>query len=114
MLFLVVGTFLARRSIRQVPEGYVDIVLMYGKYARTLYPGPNLKMPWEKVSKRVTTKEISWTCPEQVVKISRDQDVKLVATISYQLLPEDAHIAALNVDNWEASLQCDAGKSCPG
>jgi hypothetical protein len=62
-------------------------------------------MPWEKVSSRVTTKEISWTCPEQVVKISRDQDVKLVATISYQLLPEDAHIAALNVDNWEASLQ---------
>ncbi|HEX9133853.1 MAG TPA: SPFH domain-containing protein [Ktedonobacteraceae bacterium] len=104
-LFLVVGTFLARRSIRQVPEGYVDIVLLYGKYARTLYPGPYLKMPWEKVSNRVSTKEISWTCPEQVVKISRDQDVKLVATISYQLLPEDAHLAALNVDNWEASLQ---------
>ncbi len=104
-IFLIVGTFLARRSIRQVPEGSVDIVLMYGKYARTLYPGPNLKMPWEKVSSRVTTKEISWTCPQQVVKISRDQEVKLVATISYQLLPEDAHIAALNVDNWEASLQ---------
>jgi SPFH domain/Band 7 family protein len=104
-LFLIVGTFLARRSIRQVPEGYVEIVLMYGKYARTLYPGPNLKMPWEKVSSRVTTKEISWTCPEQVVKISRDQDVKLVATISYQLMPEDAHIAALNVDNWEDSLR---------
>jgi len=104
-LFLIVGTFLARRSIRQVPEGYVDIVLMYGKYARTLYPGPNLKMPWEKVSTQVTTKEISWTCPQQSVKISRDQEVKLVATISYQLLPEDAHIAALNVDNWEASLQ---------
>ncbi len=104
-IFLIAGTFLARRSIRQVPEGSVDIVLMYGKYARTLYPGPNLKMPWEKVSSRVTTKEISWTCPQQVVKISRDQEVKLVATISYQLLPEDAHIAALNVDNWEASLQ---------
>jgi regulator of protease activity HflC (stomatin/prohibitin superfamily) len=104
-IFLIAGTFLARLSIRQVPEGSVDIVLMYGKYARTLYPGPNLKMPWEKVSNRVTTKEISWTCPQQVVKISRDQEVKLVATISYQLLPEDAHIAALNVDNWEASLQ---------
>ena len=104
-IFLIVGTFLARRSIRQVPEGSVDIVLMYGKYARTLYPGPNLKMPWEKVSSRVNTKEISWTCSQQVVKISRDQEVKLVATISYQLLPEDAHIAALNVDHWEASLQ---------
>lgn len=104
-IFLIVGTFLARRSIRQVPEGHVDIALTSGKYARTLYPGPNLKMPWEKVSSRVTTKEISWTCPQQVVKISRDQDVKLVATISYQVMPEDAHIAALNVDNWEASLQ---------
>jgi hypothetical protein len=62
-------------------------------------------MPLEKVSNRLSTKEISWTCPEQVVKISRDHDVKLVATISYQLLPEDAHLAALQVDNWETSLQ---------
>jgi regulator of protease activity HflC (stomatin/prohibitin superfamily) len=104
-ILLIIGTFLARRSILQVPEGYVDIVMMYGKYARTLYPGPNLKMPLEKVSNRLSTKEISWTCPEQVVKISRDHDVKLVATISYQLLPEDAHLAALQVDNWETSLQ---------
>jgi len=40
IILLIVGTFLARRSIRQVPEGYVDIVLMYGKYARTLFPAP--------------------------------------------------------------------------
>jgi regulator of protease activity HflC (stomatin/prohibitin superfamily) len=105
ILLLIIGTLLARRSIIQVPEGCVDIVMMYGKYARTLYPGPNLKMPLEKVSMRLRTKEISWTCPEQVVKVSRDEDVKLVATISYQLMPEDAHLAALQVDNWEASLQ---------
>jgi len=102
---LFIGTFMGRRSIRQVPEGYADIVLVSGRYARTLYPGFNLKMPWEKVSKRLSTKEISWTCPEQIIKISRDQDVKLVATISYQLMPEDAHIAALEVDNWEESLK---------
>jgi len=105
VILLIVGSLLARRSILQVPEGYVDIVMMYGRYARTLYPGPNLKMPLEKVSNRLSTKEISWTCPEQVVKISRDEDVKLVATISYKLLPEDAHLAALQVDNWETSLQ---------
>jgi regulator of protease activity HflC (stomatin/prohibitin superfamily) len=104
IVLLVIGIFMARRSIRPVPEGSVAIVLMSGKYARTLYPGPNLKMPWEKVSSRLSTKDISWTCPEQIVKISRDQDVKLVATISYQLMPEDAHIAALQVDNWEESL----------
>ncbi len=105
IVLLFIGIFMARRSIRQVPEGYADIVLVSGRYARTLYPGFNLKMPWEKVSNRLSTKEISWTCPEQLIKISRDQDVKLVATISYQLMPEDAHIAALNVDNWEESLK---------
>src|SRR5216684_2715133 len=105
IILLIIGTLLARRSILQVPEGYVDIVVIYGRYARTLYPGPNLKMPLEKVGSRLSTKEISWTCPEQVVKISRDEDVKLVATISYKLLPEDAHLASLQVDNWEVSLQ---------
>jgi len=105
IVLLLIGTLMGRREIRQVPEGYVDIVLMSGKYARTLYPGFNLKMPWEKVSNRLSTKEISWTCPEQIIKISRDQDIKLVAVISYQLMAEDAHIAALNVDNWEESLQ---------
>jgi regulator of protease activity HflC (stomatin/prohibitin superfamily) len=105
IIFLFIGTLLARRSIIQVPDGYVDIVMANGKYARTLYPGPNLKMPLEKVANRLNTKEIIWTCPEQVVKISRDEDVKLIATISYKLLPEDAQLAALQVENWETALQ---------
>ena len=105
IILIMSGTILARRSILQVPDGYVDIVMMGGTYARTLYPGPNLKMPLEKVGNRINTKDITWTSPEQVVKISRDEDVKLIATISYKLLPEDAHLAALQVDNWEAALQ---------
>jgi regulator of protease activity HflC (stomatin/prohibitin superfamily) len=105
ILLLFIGTLLARRSLHQVPEGYVDIVMMYGKYARTFYPGPNLKMPLEKVTNRLNTKEITWTCPEQQVKISRDEDVKLIAIISYKLLPEKAHFATFQVDNWETSLQ---------
>lgn len=105
ILLLFIGTLLARRSLHQVPEGSVDIVMMYGKYARTFYPGPNLKMPLEKVTNRLNTKEITWTSPEQLVKISRDEDVKLNAIISYKLLPEKAHLAAVQVDNWETSLQ---------
>ena len=104
IILLVIGALLARRWVRQIPEGFVDIVLSFGKYRRTLHPGLNFVMPWEKVHSRQTTKEISWTCPEQTVNISRDQDVKLVATISYQLKPDEAHVAALNVNNWEESL----------
>ena len=41
----------------------------------------------------------------QKVPISRSEEVQLAATISYQLMPEDAHLAALYVRNWEKSLQ---------
>ncbi len=104
IVLLVLGALLAHRAVRQIPEGFVDIVLAFGKYRRTLHPGLNFIMPWEKVNSQQTTKEISWTCPEQTVNISRDQDVKLVAMISYQLKPDEAHVAALNVNNWEESL----------
>ncbi len=104
LVLIFLGSFLSRRSIRSIPEGYVDIVLLFGRYARTLHPGLNFVLPWEKIGGRLTTKEISWTCPKQTAKISRDQDIKLAATICYQLLPEDAHIAALHVNNWEEAL----------
>jgi hypothetical protein len=62
-------------------------------------------MPWEKISLRLNTQETAWTCPQQRVPTSREQDVQLTATISYQLLPEDAHLAALTVKDWETSLR---------
>ncbi len=104
IIFLVLGGIFGGRAIRQVPEGFVDIVVMFGKYNRTLIPGLNLLFPWEKVQVRMHTQEITWNSPPVQVNISRDQDVKLIASISYQLLPEDAHIAALGIANWEESL----------
>ncbi|HEX6481349.1 MAG TPA: SPFH domain-containing protein [Ktedonobacteraceae bacterium] len=101
---LVLMVFFAQRGFRPVPEGYVDIVFSFGRYTRTLSPGPKLVWPWEKVIQRMNIKERLWTCPLQVVKISRDQDVRLIATISYQLLPEDAFLA-FSVEKWEESLR---------
>lgn len=103
LIFLVViGGFLFRRSFHQVPEGYVDIAFIFGKYSRTLFPGLNFTLPWEKAEKRLSTQLITWTTnPPVRVNIARDQDVELIATISYQLLPEDAYIVALNIPNWQ-------------
>lgn len=103
-IFLVIGVIFGGRAIHQVPEGYADIVLMFGRYNRTLLPGLNLLFPWEKVHSRMRTQEVTWSSSPVQVNISRDQDVKLIASITYQLLPEDAHIAALNIANWEESL----------
>lgn len=103
VVLLVLIGFFAQRGFRPVPEGYVDIVFSFGRYTRTLYSGPKFVWPWEKVMQRMNIKEKLWTCPLQVVKISRDQDVRLIATISYQLLPEDASLA-FGVEKWEESL----------
>ena len=107
IILLIIGSILARRSVHPLPEGSIDIVTSYGRYARTLNPGLNFLMPWEKVNSRLSTQVTSWTCPEQVVHISRDQDVRLKATITYQLIPANAHIALLNLKNWEETLYND-------
>jgi hypothetical protein len=104
-LLLVLGGFLTRRGIYPTKEGYVDLVELFGKYTHTFYPGLNLLLPWEKVSQRLNTQETIWLTPLQHVPTSRDQDVQLTATVSYQLIAEDAHLAALMVNNWEGSLQ---------
>lgn len=104
-VLVLLGFILAQRGIRPTREGHVDLVESFGKYTHTLYPGLNLLMPWERISHRLNTQETTWTCPMMRVPTSRDQDVQLTATISYQLLPEDAHLAALTAKNWEASLQ---------
>ena len=104
-VLLLCGFLLARLCIRPTPEGQVDIVEALGKYSRTLFPGLNFVVPWEKIVYRLDTRERVWSCPMQKVPVSRSEEVELGATISYRLMPEDAHLAALYVSNWEKSLQ---------
>jgi SPFH domain / Band 7 family len=105
VVLLVTGLILARRCVRTTPEGYADIVQSFGRYSRTLVPGLNILLPWEKVSHRLSILELPWSSPMQRVPISQSQDVQFIASIAYQLLPEDAHIVALNLSNWEESVQ---------
>ena len=105
LVLLALSVLGVRTYMRPVKEGTVVIVSAAGKYSRTLLPGPNFLLPWEKVEATVTTREVQWSCPEQRVRISREEDVWLHARISYQLEPDEAHIAALEVEKWEESLR---------
>ncbi|TMC95548.1 MAG: SPFH/Band 7/PHB domain protein [Chloroflexi bacterium] len=105
VVLLIVSIIAARFSMHQVEEGSVDIVYAFGKYSRTLFPGLNFMLPWEKVFAHLQTKERQWTCPEQTAPVSRDEDVHFKAMICYQLMPEDAHLAVLQVEKWEEALQ---------
>ncbi len=104
VILLLIGIIVGGRAIRQVPEGHVDLVFSFNAYQRTLFPGLNFILPWEKVQSRLNTQEITWTSPTVGVNISRDQDVEIVAAITYQLVPEDAHIASLNMQDWQDTL----------
>ncbi len=105
VVLTIVAIFTARRSIHPVPEGFADIVFSAKKYSRTLYPGFNVLLPWEEIAAQLNTAETQWICPAQTVQLSRDEDVVLRAVIAYQLLPEDAHLAITQVNNWEESVR---------
>ncbi|MBV9230958.1 MAG: hypothetical protein JOZ18_16730 [Chloroflexi bacterium] len=105
IVLLIVAVLIARLYVHPVPEGTIDIAFAFGKFSRTLYPGFNILLPWEKEIKQLNVEEIQWTCPVQKVQLSRTEDVILRATVSYQLTPEDAHLAVTQIKNWEESLQ---------
>lgn len=105
VVLLVLGYLLARLCIHLTPEGRVDIMQAFGKHTRTLIPGLYLLAPWERVGYRLSTKETVWTSPKQIVPVSRSEEVHYIANISYRLMPEDAHLAAFYVNDWEKSLQ---------
>src|SRR5579884_3683301 len=98
---LIIGGVIGRRAIHVVSEGAADIVLSFGKYSRTLFPGLNFLLPWEKVATRVNTREITWTSNEISMQISRDQEARIVVVVTYQVLPEDAHLVALQMQDWK-------------
>ena len=102
LVLLFLTAYMLQRTIHPVPEGVVDIVLAFGKYSRTLYPGFHLLSPWEKATRQVNVEETHWNCPPQRIQMSRDDDLILRALISYQIIPETAHLA---VENWEESLR---------
>ncbi len=87
-----------------VPDGSVGIVYSFGKYQRTLEPGANFLPPWERMKHVVDTRETQWTCPVQTIHMSPTADLSLAATISYQVIPEEAHLAVLQVNKWEQQL----------
>lgn len=106
LLFVVLAASIAlsRFYIHPVPEGSVDIVYSYGKYNRTLYPGFNVILPWEKIAAQLHVDERQWVCPVQRIQMSRDEEVRVGALVSYQLMPEDAYLAILQDKNWEERL----------
>jgi SPFH domain / Band 7 family len=105
VVLLAATLLLLRLCIHPTPEGQVDVIQAFGKHTRTLNPGLYLLAPWERTAYQLSTKETVWTSPRQMVPMSRSEEVHYAASISYRLMPEDAHLAAFYVSDWEKALQ---------
>jgi len=103
---IVLSAVLIRRYFYSVSEDFVDIIYAFGKYERTLYAGPNMLLPWEKVKHQLKIREKQWLCPLQRVQLSHTEDVLLRALVSYQLYAKHAHRAITQADDdWEQQFQ---------
>lgn len=103
-ILLVVSLLGTYKCLHPVDEGSVDIVYIAGRYKRTLYSGPNFLLPWEQIRERVSIREVIWTCPDQSVPVTLTKDVWLKATISYEMLADDAYLSVQGAVNWEEAL----------
>jgi hypothetical protein len=101
LLLLIV---LFRHYFHSVAEGRVEILIAFGKYTRTLYPGANALLPWEHIKATISTKETIWTCTPQRIPVSSKDDASITASVSYQINPEEAYIVAMHIENWEESF----------
>ena len=105
IVMIIVCGSIAKFSAHSMEEGHVGLVYSFGKYRRTIPPGLNFLPPWEKLTHTLDTRETQWQCPAQTVPMSPQKDLSLAATIAYQIIPEDAHLAVLNVKGWEDQLK---------
>jgi regulator of protease activity HflC (stomatin/prohibitin superfamily) len=70
-------------AVKLVPQGTKFVVQRLGKFHKTLGPGLNFIMPYiDKVSHKVTTKDIVMDIPSQEV-ITKDNAVIIVNAVSY-------------------------------
>jgi len=103
LLGVAIALFL-KRHIRSVLEGTVHVMVLFGRYNRTLMPGIHFYFPGERPLAILRTSEVFYTTPRQRVLASFGAEIELAATISYRLVPEEAHRAVLLVDDWERRL----------
>ncbi len=102
VVLLIISVVLVRFYFRPVAEGHVEIVYSFGKYSRTLYPGLNILMPWEKVVHQLNVGEKQWACPLQIQSIAT-----MFTPDDFFAWPQGLHSSPLTYDDDESTLPLD-------
>src|SRR5580658_5103451 len=81
-VLLIVLVYLAGSIFRSVPQATVAVVTLFGRYHRIMREGLNIKMPWEKISYRLSLQNRALQLEFQA--ITQDQaNVKFATMVLY-------------------------------
>jgi SPFH domain / Band 7 family len=106
VLGLLLSTIVIVRSqLHMVREYTVHVMILFGKYHRTLRPGFNLRFPGEQVLAILPTTETTVNVTIEDAILRNGTRVDLQATASCQIVPEQANLAAAHADNWLQEVQ---------
>ncbi len=82
-LFLVIiGGLILRALARSIPQAHVAAVTVFGKYSRVLREGLNFKLPWEKVSDKLSLQNHALQLEFQAITLDQ-ANVKFSTMVLY-------------------------------
>jgi regulator of protease activity HflC (stomatin/prohibitin superfamily) len=88
LIGLAVAIYFAVSTLRSVPQATVGVVTVFGRYARIMREGLNVKMPWEKVAYRLSLQNRALQLEFQA--ITQDQaNVKFATMVLYAVAGAD-------------------------
>jgi regulator of protease activity HflC (stomatin/prohibitin superfamily) len=85
---LVVAFYVALSILRSVPQATVGVVTVFGRYARVMREGLNLKMPWERVAYRLSLQNRALQLEFQAITLDQ-ANVKFATMVLYAVAGAD-------------------------
>src|SRR6476469_9797224 len=87
-IVIVIGLLFLFSWFRSVPQATVAVITVFGKYARVMREGLNLKLPWESVFQRLSLQNRALQLEFQA--ITQDQaNVKFATMVLYAVAGSD-------------------------
>jgi regulator of protease activity HflC (stomatin/prohibitin superfamily) len=107
---VVVVLYFLLSTLRSIPQATVGVVTIFGRYARVMREGLNVKMPWEKVAYRLSLQNRALQLEFQA--ITQDQaNVKFATMVLYAVAGADeeaikkAVFSFASADEFQLALQ---------
>ncbi|HKD75441.1 MAG TPA: SPFH domain-containing protein, partial [Ktedonobacterales bacterium] len=89
-----------RSQLQTVLENTVHVMVLFGKYSRTLRPGFNLRIPGEQLLAIVHTAEIVVEATVRDIPLHKGPKIDASAVAACRVVQERAHLTAAHATDW--------------